>query len=247
MVQLLVVAPQAATGETKRALADPRVRRAMLMAIDRDRLISQVFRGNGAVASQYVHPVVFGYDTAVSPVPYNLPQARRLLAEAGFPNGFPIELAHGSVAPAYVAALVNDLGRLGLRVTTRAFALAELLQRARAGELPLFTYGRSCTTGDASDFLDSSIHGKDAVRGLGLENYCGFSDGETDALLEAADMEMDPGRRLAMLRQAQRRTLAVLPILPLTIKSEFVGLSERIDIPVRFDGWMWVAGFRWAR
>ena len=247
MVQLLVVNPQAATGDARRALADPRVRRAMLMAIDRDRLVGQVFRGNGAVASQYVHPVVFGYDTGVSPVPYDLPQARRLIAEAGFRDGFAVQLTHGSVAPAYVSALVEDLGRLGVRVTTRAFGLAELLQRARAGELPLFTIGRSCTTGDASEFLDSSIHTKDAVRGLGLENYSGFSDAETDALLEAADTEMDSGLRLARLRQAQRRALAALPILPLTIKSEFVGLSDRIDIPVRFDGWMWAAGFRWAR
>ena len=247
MVQILVVAPQAATGEARRALADPRVRRAMLMAIDRERLVSQVFRGNGTVASQYVHAAVLGYDTGLSPVPYNLPQARRLLAEAGFPGGFSLELAHGSMAPAYVAALVNDLSRLGLRVSTRSFALGELLRRARNGELPLLTYGRSCTTADASEFLDSSVHTQDPVRGLGLENYSGFSDREIDSLLEAANMEMDPGRRLALLRRAQRQVLAALPILPLTIKSEFVGLSERVDIPVRFDGWMWAAGFRWER
>ena len=247
MVQILVVAPQAATGEARLALADPRVRRAMLMAIDRDRLIGQVFRGNGAVASQYLQPVVFGYDPELVPVPFDVQHARRLLAEAGFAKGFSVELAHGSISPAYVAGVVGDLGRLGIRVSVKTFTLAELLRRARAGELPLVTYGRACTTADASELLDSSVHTRDAVRGLGLENYSGTSDAGTDALLEAADTEMNPAQRLALLQKAQRRVLADLPILPLTIRPEFVGLSNRIDIPIRFDAWMWAAGFRWER
>jgi peptide/nickel transport system substrate-binding protein len=247
MVQILMVAPQAATGEARRALADPRVRRAMLMAIDREGLVGKVFRGNGAVALQYVQPVVFGYDAGLSPVPFDLPHARRLLSDAGFPDGFSVELAHGSIPPAYVAALVEDLGRLDVKVSARKFTLADLLRRARAGELPLMTYGRACTTADASEFLDSSVHTRDAVRGLGLENYSGTSDPQTDALLEAANTELDPAQRLALLQRAQRRVLAELPILPLTIRPEFVGLSDRVDIPIRYDAWMWVAGFRWER
>ncbi len=247
MVQILVIAPGATAGEAGEALADPRVRRAMLMAIDRGALVNQVYRGNGAVASQYVQPVVFGYDPGLSQVPYDLAHARRLMAEAGFPDGFTVELAHGSVSPAYVGALAADLGRLGIKVTARQFSLAELLRRARANELPLLTIGRSCTTGDASEFLDSTVHTRDAARGLGLENYSGFSSRETDAALEAATVEMNPARRLELLQRAQRQVLAELPILPLTIRTEFLGLSERIDIPIRFDGWMWAAGFRWER
>ncbi len=245
VVQLLVVAPQAATGEVRRALTDPRVRRAMLLAIDRAGLVGRVFRGNGAVASQYVHPVVFGYDPDVFAPPHDLAAARRLLAAAGFAAGFEVELAHGSLPPAYVQGLAADLGRLGIRVRPTRYSLSELLQRARAGELPLLTYGRACTTGDASEFLDSSVHTRDAARGLGLENFSGASDSDTDALLEAADRELDPDRRLALLQRAQRRVLAALPILPLTVRSEFVGLTARVDVPVRYDGWLRVAGFRW--
>jgi peptide/nickel transport system substrate-binding protein len=247
LVQLLVVAPQAASGEARRALADPRVRRAMLLAIDRAGLVRRVFRGNGSVASEYVHPVVFGYDPDLSVVPYDPPQARRLLAQAGFANGFSVGLAHGSIPPAYVAELVDDLGRVGIRVQPTEYSLSELLRRARAGELPLLTYGRACTTGDASEFLDSSVHTRDVERGLGLENYSATSDPETDALLDAADRTFDPGRRLVLLQQAQRRVLDGLPILPLTVRSEFVGVSARVDVPIRYDDWLWVAGFRWRR
>ncbi len=219
----------------------------MLLAIDRAAIVSGVLRGNGTVASQYVHPVVFGYDPGASAAPHDLPQARRLMRDAGFADGFAVELAHGSIPPAYVAALVADLGRIGIRVTPVPMTLAELLRRARAGELPLLTYGRACTTGDASEFLDSSFHSRDPERGLGEENYSGISDRELDALLEAADRELDQARRLALLQQAQRRVLEALPILPLTLRSEFVGLSARVDLPVRYDGWLRVDGFKWVR
>jgi peptide/nickel transport system substrate-binding protein len=246
-VQLMVAAPRAAAGVARRALADPRVRLAMLLAIDRAAIVSGVLRGNGTVASQYVHPVVFGYDPGASAMPHDLPRARRLMDDAGFADGFAVELAHGSIPPAYVAALVADLRGIGIRVTPVPMTLAELLRRARAGELPLLTYGRACTTGDASEFLDSSVHSRDPERGLGEENYCGTSDRELDALLEAADRELDQARRLALLQQAQRRVLESLPILPLTLRSEFVGLSARVDLPVRYDGWLRVDGFKWVR
>ncbi len=122
-----------------------------------------------------------------------------------------------------------------------------MLRRARANQLPLLTVGRACTTGDASEFLDSTVHTRDAARGFGVENYSAFSNAEVDTLLEAAATEMEPGRRLELLQRAQRLTLAELPILPLTIRPELVGVSERLEMPIRFDGWMWVAGFRWER
>ncbi len=244
-VQLLVVAPRAASGEAQRALVDPRVRHAMLLAIDRNDLVARVYRSHGAVASQYVHPVVFGYDPTVNPLPFNPERGRTLLAEAGFPDGFSVGLVHGSLPPEYVDAIVGGLGRIGIRVKPVRLTLGELLRRARAGELPLFTYGRACGTGDASEYLDSTVHTAEPDRGLGDENFSGYSDPETDALIEAADRELDEGARLVLLQRAQRRVLEALPILPLTVRSDSLGVSPRVDVQVRYDGWMWVAGFRW--
>jgi peptide/nickel transport system substrate-binding protein len=247
VVQLLVINPGAASGQARRALADLRVRRAMLLAIDRQGLVDRAQRGNGAVATQYVHPVVFGFDPSLAPAPFDPEEARRLLAAAGFAGGFRVDFAHGSVPPAYVAEIVQDLGRIGIRLHPVQFSLRELLQRAQAHEFALATYGRACTTADASEFLDSSIHSLDEARGLGLEDFSSYHDAETDALLEAADSELDRGRRLALLQQAQRRVLDQLPILPLTLRSEFLGTRSRVDVPARYDGWLWVAGFTFER
>jgi hypothetical protein len=56
---------------------------------------------------------------------------------------------------------------------------------------------------------------------------------------------MDPARRLELLQEAQRRLLAALPILPLTVRFGHVGVSSRVDVATRYDQWLLVETFRW--
>ncbi len=244
-VQILVVAPGAATGAARRALADARVRRAMLLAIDRRRMVSAALGGNGTVASEYVHPVVNGYDPTLAPVPYEPQEARRLLAQAGFADGFDVELGHAPIVPDIVHSLVRDLAAVRIRLHQRSMPFAELMERCRAGTMPLAYYARTCTTGDASDFLNTFGHTRDPLLGFGSENSSGYSNPAADALLEAADSELDGVRRLRLLQDAQRRMLADLPILPLTVRWGFWGASSRVDVAIRHDDWLRLADCRW--
>jgi peptide/nickel transport system substrate-binding protein len=246
-VQMLSVCPQAATGETARALADPRVRRAMLLALDRGRYVREVYRGNGVVASQYVQPVVAGYDPAVTPLPYDPERARVLLREAGFPGGFSVTLvcSAGQRLPDQVGPIVADLGRVGIVTRVNEVPWTELLQRAREHRSELAVFGWGCSTGDASDFLNAFGHSPAPDRGLGTENYSGYDDPETDALIVAADRELDPERRLSLLQAAQRRLLEALPMLPVNVRFGHVGVSARVDVVTRHDQWLLVEAFRW--
>ena len=246
-VQLLVVNPSAAEGPARRALADPRVRRALLLALDRGGWVGRVYRGNATVATQYVHPVVFGYDPEIAAVGYDPRQARALLAQAGFADGFEVTLGHGSLRSGVVEAIVADLERVGVRVRPVEANFGAVLDQGVQGKLPLLLYAWACSTGDASDFLNSSIHTRDAATGLGMENFAGFSNPALDALLDAADRELNPLRRRELLQSAQRQVLAELPVLPLTIRWGFHGLSSRVEILTRHDERVWVAGFRWRR
>lgn len=246
-VRLLVVTPSAASGPAREALRDPRVRRALLTAIDRQRLVDVVYRGNATVASQFVHPVVFGYDPGIEPVPHDLREAKRLLAAAGFAAGFDVEIGHGLIPEGFVSSLSEDLGRIGVRLRPVQLPFPELLARAQMGALPLMVYTRSCMSGDAAEFLDTSIHSPDPEHGLGGENYARFADRSVDALLEAASRELDRGRRLALLQDAQRSALAALPVLPLVVQWEHLGVSDRLEVVTRHDSWLWVASFRLLR
>ena len=227
-VQLLAVDPPDAQGEARRALADPRVRRALLLALDRGSWVTHLFRGNGAVASQYVHPAVFGYDPALSPLPYDPGEAKRLLAQAGFPDGFKVSLGYDVASTAVADAIVSDLAKVGVQV--------ELRPGRRGAALLYFAW--ACSTGDASDFFES------LVRNAGSR---GYADPQTDALLDAAGREADPVKRLDLLQQAQRRTLELLPLLPLTIRWGTKGVSSRVDVVIRYDEREDVAAFHWRR
>ncbi len=246
-VRLLSICPSAAGGAAAAALADLRVRRAMLLATDRERWIREVFTEAGLVTSQYVHPVVFGYDPGVPAVPYDLAEARRLMLEAGYPSGFEVDLVHTPAQRDRVLPLVRDLERLGIRARMVEIPWDKLLERSRSGQSPLTFWGWACATGDASDFLDACVHGIEADRGYGTDNFSRYLNPAADALIEAASNELDPARRLDLLQRAQGAVLADLPVLPLAMTWNHLAVTPQIELTPRHDGWLRVDGCRWVR
>jgi peptide/nickel transport system substrate-binding protein len=244
-VQMLSICPEAAAGDARLALADPRVRRALLLASDRAALVRKLLRGNATVAAQYVHPAVFGFDPELAPEPYDPERARALLREAGFARGFAVEMGFSSGVADVASALAADLEAVGIAVAPVRLAFTELMERGRAHRLPLALHSWACVTGDAANFFDPLVRKRDTVRGLGLENYSAYGNADVDAILDRAARETDRDRRLAYLQAAQRRVLADLPILPLTFRWWFLGLSDRVEIVVRHDTWLRVADYTW--
>jgi len=246
-VQILAVYPRNATGTASLALADPRVRRAMLLALDRQGWIDRLARGRTTVASQYVHPVVFGHDTSIAPAPYDPALARKLLAEAGYGRGFDAVLGHTRMQAAVAQSIAEDLARIGVRVTLLPARAGELTELAVTGRISLQLFQWACGTGDASDFLNRfvPILGEAAERTkLG---YWGLSDPRLETLVVAATGEIDPERRRALLQQAQREMLRALPMLPLTLRYANRGVSSRVEVVDRYDERQVVASFRWRR
>ncbi|MEW6337251.1 MAG: ABC transporter substrate-binding protein [Acidobacteriota bacterium] len=246
-VQILTVIPEGATGIARTALADARVRRALLIAIDREALVNQVYRGLATAASQYAHPAVFGYDPGIAPLRHDPGEARRLLAEAGYGEGFEATLGHGRISSGAMERIVADLAAVGVRVALVPLPFGDLVERMRERSVALAYFARTCTTGDVSEYLDAAIHSPEPVRRFGGENYGAFSDSEVDRLLEAAATELDPARRLELLQMAQRRALEGLPALPLTVRWGYLGVPARLEMTPRHDEWMTVAAFRWVR
>lgn len=244
-VQVLELNPSHAAGRSRQALADPRVRRALLYATNRARYVNIAFRGGGAVASQYVHPVVFGFDPTVEEVPYDPRRAAALLSEAGVDaGGLALHLGFGAASADLAVLLAEDLRELGVHVQLQQVPFKYLVDRAAAPHLNARLFGRMCTTGDAAELFNATFHSPTVDGSYGNENYTGYADGETDALLEAADREMDPRRRLILLQRAQRRVLEAVPLLPLTISSSYTGVREGLELTLRYDQWLDVAAIR---
>ncbi len=125
----------------RKPLDDRRVRMALAQAIDMPSLVKAVFQGGGTPAASLVPPSLWGYDELLKPYKYDPDGARKLLAEAGYPNGFSIDLWAIPVVRAYMpngrrtAEMIQaDWAKIGVTANIVTYEWGEYLKRSRAGE-----------------------------------------------------------------------------------------------------------------
>jgi oligopeptide transport system substrate-binding protein len=186
---------------------DPRVRRAFVLATDRETLVDGVMRGTGLPATGgFVPPGMLGHSAGIA-LPYDPDQARRLLAEAGYPDGrgFPIvglltDQKRRSTSDYLKAQWWENLGV----VITQEFAeWAAFLDRLIRAPSHLFCIGETAGSPDPDELLRS------ARPGFLWQN-------ETyDRLVEDARRITDQGRRIEMYQEADRILIEAAAIMPL--------------------------------
>jgi peptide/nickel transport system substrate-binding protein len=119
-------------------LTDPRVRRAIFYAIDRQTFARQLVQGGSRVPDAPCYFTQFGCDMAAAVhYDYDPVKAKALLAEAGYPNGFDTEL-DTSMLPQWAGAIQNYLGAVGIRAKVNQMQSAAVTQRMLAGQTPLY-------------------------------------------------------------------------------------------------------------
>lgn len=212
---------------------DRRVRRAVDLAIDRAAYIEVAHHGLGLALGQLVVPGVFGYAPELKATTRDLPEARRLLSEAGYPDGFDVALEFREGRRGDV--LAKQLGEAGIRVTPRQMRWTELHPRLRRGEAGFYLGGVVATTGEASDVLDGSVHTRDESRGYGGTNHSRYSNPGVDALIEAAAATSGMTERRALLQKAMRLAMEDLHIVPLAGLYEVAGVRRGVRFLPRVD------------
>lgn len=198
----------------KGPFADPRVRRAFGMAVDKRRIVEKITRAGELPAAGFVPPGLEGYKGSDG-LPYDPAQARALLAEAGFPDGdgFPLVsyLYDDRGLNEFIAVELQDMWKTELGVTVN---LAKQEWKVYLNSLSSLDYdiARSSWVGDYPDpntFLDMFLTG-------GGNNRTGWSDARYDTQIAEAAKEPDPVRRAALLRAAENRLVTEeAPIFPL--------------------------------
>lgn len=197
----------------REGLSDSRVRRALALAIDRQEIVDTATRAGEQPASSFVPPGLTGY-TSPSFGQFDPEQARRLLAEAGYPGarGLPTIdiLYNSSEAHKDIAELIQDQWKrhLGLNARLRAEEWNSYLSSQRQQN---YWVSRAAWIGDYPDpntFLDMFVTG-------GANNQTGWSNARYDELIEAAALEVDTEARLALMREAEEILLRELPVIPI--------------------------------
>ncbi|MBL8644227.1 MAG: ABC transporter substrate-binding protein [Rhodospirillaceae bacterium] len=126
-------------------LQDARVRRAMTMAVNRQQIVDTILGGYGKVASQGATPIVYGYNPDLKPLPYDPGAAKKLLAEAGYPNGFSMTmLATASAVGAQTQVhqrVASDLAAVGIQVEIRTAPVPQYLNYLSRATFPTDAFG----------------------------------------------------------------------------------------------------------
>jgi peptide/nickel transport system substrate-binding protein len=186
-------------------MKDVRVRRAMSLAIGREAIARQIMDGFADPTDQAVPPFIFG-GIPDRPVPApDLDAARRLLAEAGWGQGFGLNLfCSPARTPRICQAIAAAWTRIGIRTTVEVVPQATFLPRRNRREYGVFVTVFGSLTGEASYQIGSQLHRVGIVPGLGALNFTGAGTPEMDTLIQRARSTLDDADRAAQLRELTR-------------------------------------------
>ncbi|NOY30884.1 MAG: peptide ABC transporter substrate-binding protein [Planctomycetes bacterium] len=198
---------------TRKPFDDLRVRKALSLALNREEITTTILAAGEMPALSLVPQGIEGYQpqTAASE---NANEARRLLAEAGYPEGrgFPrIDILYNThEAHQSIAELIRKQWQqeLGIAVKTRNEEWASYLSSQRQKQYNICRRGWVGDYADPNTFLDMFVTG-------GEQNNTGWSSPEYDRLIEAARSEREPVERMQLLAEAEKILMEELPILPI--------------------------------
>ncbi len=199
---------------------DVRVRRAMLLAIDVNAIQRTVMRGQSRPSNLLYGPGVNGFLEADDVRPaVNVNEGKRLLAEAGYPNGFGVTMDCPNDRyvndEAICTAITAMLARVGIRVTlnaqTRARYFAEIL--GPRYNTSFYLLGWTPSTGDALNSLFNLAGTRDGTRGI--FNSAGYSNPRFDTLLDRIAVETNPAERQRLISEASKVLRDDVAFIPL--------------------------------
>ncbi|RAI58584.1 ABC transporter substrate-binding protein [Roseicella frigidaeris] len=220
-------------------LQDPRVRRALSMAIDRGAIVERVMEGAVIPAGQFLPEGSFSHVPDLAPTPYDPEGAKRLLAEAGFPQGFRLTLHGPNDRYPNDARIIQAIGqmwtRAGLRTAVEAQPWTSFVARAGRQEFSVFLQGWGSSSGEGSNPLRNLVATPDREKGYGASNRGRYSNPELDRLLAAAMQELDDAKREALLQQATRLAFEDVGILPLHIQKNSWAMRKGLAHDARAD------------
>jgi dipeptide transport system substrate-binding protein len=213
----------------KKPLDDRRVRLALAEAIDMPDLVKAVFQGSGTPTAALVPPSLWGHNASLSPYPYDPAGAKKLLAEAGYPNGFSTDLWAVPVVRAYMPNgrrtaewIQSDWAKIGVRAKIVTFEWGEYLKRARAGEADVGMLGGTWDYPDPSEVM------------LGLlchvpANASHFCNSAYDEAVKKANVVTDQAERAKLYEQGQKILYDEVAQVQLANVTAFVPVRKNVE------------------
>ncbi len=203
----------------KNPLKDARVRKAFSKAINRNAIVERVMEGLAIPAGQLMPEGFFGVSPNLKAEVFDPEGAKKLLTEAGYPDGFGITL-HGPNNryvndEQIVQAVAQMLTRVGIATKVEALPFSVYVSRANKIEFSVALLGWGVTTGEATYPLRSLAATYSQPKGLGTWNWGRYSNPQMDALLEQGLATVDNAKREKLLQQATELLINDAGLIPL--------------------------------
>jgi peptide/nickel transport system substrate-binding protein len=212
-------------GPIKNPLRDRRVRVAISKSIDRDTIVKRVMEGEAIKAGQLLPEGFFGVSPKLKAEAYDPNGAKKLLAEAGVPNGFRLTIHSPNDRypnDAKIAEAVGQmLSRIGIDTQVVTMTQGVFFRDASTGSPekgPKFSFilvGWGSGTGEASSPLKSLLATFDREKGMGASNRGRYSNPQVDKLINDALATVDDAKRADLLARATEVAIEDVGIIPL--------------------------------
>jgi peptide/nickel transport system substrate-binding protein len=220
--------------------ADVRVRKAIYHAIDIEPLINGPFMGLAVPATQFLTPYIFGYNSDIKRLDYNLTEAKKLLNESGYPYGFNITLDCITIGYDYnrenCELIAQQLQKIGINLTLNQLTVDTFNQKVvyeKNTSMWLVGWGTVSVDGG---YVYNQFLMTEGTNGTGFLNSGHYSNPEVDQIGKKAESEMNTGIRLEFLKAGFYKALVEdVMLVPLFSQNLFILTTTNINIPLRAD------------
>ncbi len=225
----------------KNPLKDKRVRQALYQAIDSAGIHSRTMRNLSVPAGTMVAPMVHGWTKQLDEraSKYDVEAAKKLLADAGYPQGFALKLDCPNDRyvndEAICQAVTAMWTRIGVKTTLQTAPMSQFVSRVMNNDVNAYLFGWGVATFDALYTLDSLMSTKDGKTAAGVYNGGRISDPKLDATINQIKVEMDAPKRDALINEALQRVKDEYYYLPLHHQIRPWAMRKGVDTPHRAD------------
>lgn len=235
----------------KNPLKDPRVRKALSIAINRDAIADRVMEKRAVPAGQLLPDFFFGTSKKLKPAKYDPEGAKKLLAEAGYPSGFAMTI-HGTnnryINDDKVAqAIAQFYSRIGIDAKVETMPASVYFTRATKGDFSYMQLGWGTESGEQGSSLRSLLATYDAAKGMGVTNRARYSNPELDALITQAMSTIDDKKREGLIQKAAELAMGDTALIPIHYEVSTWATAKGFAYQARTDQYTLATGLKPAK
>jgi peptide/nickel transport system substrate-binding protein len=203
----------------KNPFKDPRVRKALSIAINRDAIAQRIMEGKSVPAGQLLADSFFGTSRKLKPAKYDPEGAKKLLAQAGYPNGFALTI-HGPnnryINDEKIAqAIAQFYSRVGIDAKVETLPSSVYFTKATQGEFGYMLLGWGTESNEQGSSLRSLLATQDLSKGMGVTNRAHYSNAALDQQIAEAMATMDEHKREALIQRAAETAMNDTALIPI--------------------------------